>query len=354
VAVQLQTVPTAERGHHGLRAGIERGDVGRAVNVAELLLARPCVSLIAALEGAAVAQEVLRRGDDPLLAEELGAADRALESLDQGSRVQGDDLGVFRVAFVRAAPAVVPCDGDGRTEVPVQAGGAHLAGRDLADAANQIGIPGRAEPDVVGEDRRTDHVVVAVYGVHAPDHRNADSAVRGVGRGFVKLVGQREPVLRLSVLVVAGKRAAAVQHRAQVEPSHVPRRDRADFRLNDLADLLAQGHPLEQIVHSRLKLRVGRKRRSQLRPEFGAGFGVRGLLRRAGNDEDGCQRKREQTSRRGSKSSDHVQLPLRWGRRGCMRRTRRRHGGLGEARTRRARPGRPSGPRSVAVFRTTA
>ena len=303
VAVHLPAVPTAERGHDRLGAGVERGDVGRVVDVEEFLLARPRVSLVNALEGAAVAQEVLRRGDHPLLAKEVRAADRALEAFDQRARVQGDDLRVFRVALVGAAPAIVPGHGDGRPEVPVQAGGAHLAGRDLADAADQLRIPGRAEPDVVGEDRRADHVVVAVHRVHAPDHRNADTAVRGVGGGFVEGIGQRQPVLRRGMLVVAGKRAAAVQHGAQVEPPHVPRRDGADLRLDDLADLLADGHPLEQIVYPRFELRVGRKRRSELGPEVGADLGSRSLLRRRRNRPGDHQRQREPGSRHRAKSS---------------------------------------------------
>ena len=303
VAVQLLAAPTAERGHDRLGAGVERGDVGRVVDVAELLLARPRVSLIRALEGAAVSQEVLGRGDHPLLAQEVRAADRALKAFDQRARVLDDDLGILRVALVRAAPAVVAGDGDGRPEVPVEAGDADLARRDLADAAHQVRVPGRAEPDVVGEDRRPHHVVVAVYRVHAPDRGNADPAVRRVGRGFVERVGQRQPAFRRGVLVVAGERAAAVQHRAQVVPPHVPRRDGADFRLNDLAHLFAEGHPLEQRVHARFELRVGRQRRRQFGPEVGVDLGTRSLLRLRWNRKGDCQRKRKPRSRHDVESS---------------------------------------------------
>ena len=65
--------------------------------------------------------------------------------------------GVFRIALIGAAPAVVARHGDGRRERPILPGHARFDRRDLANLAHERGIVAAPKTDVVREDRGADH-----------------------------------------------------------------------------------------------------------------------------------------------------------------------------------------------------
>ena len=92
---------------------------------------------------------------------------------DDGGPTPATSARVLAEALVAAAPARVAGDAEARREVPRDAGGAHLLGGDPADLLDQRRVAGGAEPDVVREDRRADHIAVTVHGVHAVDDRDA-------------------------------------------------------------------------------------------------------------------------------------------------------------------------------------
>src|SRR3546814_9998221 len=80
VARHLDAVPTRKAGHHRLHAGIDRGDIGQAVDIAQFGLADRRIALIVAVLGAAVGKEMLGRGDDVRALEDVGRAGLALEA----------------------------------------------------------------------------------------------------------------------------------------------------------------------------------------------------------------------------------------------------------------------------------
>ena len=161
-----------EARHDRLHAGLDRGRIAGAVNVAQLGGRGRIVALVAAVRGAAVADEMLGGGDDMAGAEEFGRARPALQALDHRAGIGADDLGILGEALIGAAPAVVADDGEGRREIPVDAGHRHLDRGHLADPADEVGIAHRAEADILREDGRADDIGVAVDGVDSPHHRN--------------------------------------------------------------------------------------------------------------------------------------------------------------------------------------
>ena len=156
----------------------QRRHVAGAVDVAKIFLARPgcrpgrCLLRCRRRRGSAWRW----RGCGPRPGSRRASAS-ALDALDIGGAELGDHGGVFGVAFVGAAPAIVAHHGQGGREVPVEPGDGHFAGRGGADLADQVGVAGGAETDVVGEERGADHVVVAVDRVDAPENRDGGRAV---------------------------------------------------------------------------------------------------------------------------------------------------------------------------------
>ena len=59
IAVHLLAVPTGERGHHGLRAGLQRGDVAGAMHVAQFGFRHLRVAFVLAARGTAITDEML-------------------------------------------------------------------------------------------------------------------------------------------------------------------------------------------------------------------------------------------------------------------------------------------------------
>jgi hypothetical protein len=108
---------------------------------------------------------------------------------------------------------------------------------------DQLGIAGRAERDVVREDRRPDHVAVAVDRVDAEEDRDLEARLGRAGLEPIVHVGPvLERVLGRRVGVAAGK------DRAEEQPVDVAQilGELALLGLRHLADLLVQGHLGEQ------------------------------------------------------------------------------------------------------------
>jgi len=97
-----------------------------------------------------------------------------LQATDDGGQ-RAHDLRVLAVAFVASPPPRIPTDGDAGREGPVDAGGADLERRRLADPTRELRVPGGAEADVVGEHGGAIDVVVAVHGVGAVEDGDAEA-----------------------------------------------------------------------------------------------------------------------------------------------------------------------------------
>jgi hypothetical protein len=114
----------------------------------------------------------------------------------------------------------------------------------VPDLLEQPRVAGRAEADVVREDRRALQVAVAVDRVHAVQDRDAEPGLQGRRLVAVDHVGPR---LRR----VAGRDRAAPGEDAAERVGGDQRRIRVDvdpFGLGHLPDLLGQGHPAQQVV----------------------------------------------------------------------------------------------------------
>ena len=122
----------------------------------------------------------------------------------------------------------------------MDAGGAHLLRRDTRDVLDELRVAGGAQADVVREDDRADHVVVAVHGVHAVEDRHAQP---GLERVLLEAVVHVRPVLEAIGL---GIRVAAGQDRAQEVLFDVALGQLVLLGLGHLADLLVERHLREQ------------------------------------------------------------------------------------------------------------
>ena len=92
--------------------------------------------------------------------------------------------------------------GDLREDGAAVATAKHFIGDGATDAAGQLCIVRGAQADVVREQRRAHHVVVAVHGIGAPDDRHRVARI-GRHRCLVVAVGQVHPVAQRGVLVHA-------------------------------------------------------------------------------------------------------------------------------------------------------
>ena len=258
VAVQLaQRLRPARRprvvaDHHGGRSGIERGVIPRAVNGGELCGVAAVLTLVDALERPAIADEVLHAGGNIALAGQF-----ALQPAHQRAAQFRDHGGIAGIAFIGAAPALILHHGDGGREGPADPGGADLLRGRPPDPLDQIGIVRRAQPDIVREHRCPHHIVVAMNRVGAPDQRDLHRHVGGQRRLRIG-IGQTGPVGQAGVLVHPRPGPAAVQDRTDVVLAHLIGRDRADFGLGHLPDLLLQRHPRHDLRDPRLHGRIDR------------------------------------------------------------------------------------------------
>ena len=160
-------VPTAERGHHGLRARRQRAGIAGPVDGQHLGAADLGDALVAAPVGAAVADEMLGSRHDIAVLVEL-----ALQAFDISAAKPPDQGRVLGKTLVRAAPARVAGHRQRGREHPLDARGTHGPRRRLAQLAHEARIGRCTQADVVREQRRPENVVVSVDGVRAPDQRN--------------------------------------------------------------------------------------------------------------------------------------------------------------------------------------
>ncbi len=267
VAVHLHALPTGERSHHALHAGGDGRRISGTVDVTQLSFGRAVVPLIAA-PGAAVSQKVLGRGNDVRGVQKLRRPDRPLQTHHHLRGVVAHDFGIFGVALVGAAPPIVPHDSERGAERPVEAGGTDLDGRDLPDPSDELRVACRPEPDVMGEDCCPDYVVVPVDRVRPPDRRDRMLAMRGVDRGVIEPVCRGQPLTCRSEIVVAWTGVTAVQDRAEGIVAQFIRGDAVDVGLNDLADLLLDGHVRKQRVDASVECRIRWNRPGHARPEL--------------------------------------------------------------------------------------
>jgi hypothetical protein len=233
VAVHLLAVPAAEGGHDGADAGRDGGAVAGQVDGPEGGLVHLRVALVAAARRPAVGDVVLGAGQD-----------RGLVAPDGGRGHLGNELGCLAEALVRPAPALVAGDGDAGREGPANSRRSDLLGRGPGHAFDEARVTRAAEADVVREEDRPDHVVVAVDGVDAVHERDAQAGLEGVR--LITVVHLRPAGGR----AVGRGGAAAAQHRAEEEVSDVglPLEARA-VGLGHLADLLVERHVAEEGLH---------------------------------------------------------------------------------------------------------
>ena len=249
--VVLLVVPGIEGRHHHLRARVERRPVADRVEVDQVVLGVVVVAPVDPVERSPVTDPVLDGRHDPVVPETLPTL--SLEPVDHRRRVGVDHRRVLRVALVDPPPPVVAGDRDGRRECPVQPGRGDLGRGHGPDPADQVRVTGRTEPDVVGEQGRTEHVVVSVDRVGRPRERDTEpTALVGPLAGPVVGIGGLGPVGRGRVLVVARERAAAVQDRAQPVLGDLVGRHLPEVGLDHLPDLLLERHPRQDICDERL------------------------------------------------------------------------------------------------------
>ncbi len=286
VAGHLHAVPAGERDHHHLHAGLDRRQVAGRVHVAQHRFADLGVALVLAVAGAAVAHEMLGGGDDVIGIQIVRRTQFALEAFDHRGGVLRHQCRVLRVAFVRAAPALVLRHRERGGEGPVDAAGAQLLRGDLADLPDQVRIARIAQRGVLRKQGAADQVVVAVHRVDAEQHRNRQAPGGGVHRGAIERVGQLLPLLRRGGLLAVRFGVAAGQDRAEAIFAHVLRRHRLDVGLDHLADLVLHRHLRQQRVDPRLERGVWRQRPVTLRPQLGMdGDGVGGRGRMNGHEQ---------------------------------------------------------------------
>lgn len=172
-----------------------------------------------------------------------------LKTADDGGQ-RAHDLWVLAVAFVASAPPRIPTDGDAGREGPVDASGANLERRRLADPTRELSVPGGAETDVVGEHGGAVDVVVAVDGVGAVEDGDAEAGGEGEALHAVDHGG---PVGGGGSL--AGRASPGVEDAARPEVREGARRRDGALDLGHLRRLLTQRHAAQQVLHPRLHRR---------------------------------------------------------------------------------------------------
>ena len=94
----------------------------------------------------------------------------------------------------------------------------------------------------MGENCRTDDVVMTVHGVCSPQQGDARRPLRGIKRGLAVGVCQCYPVLQRRQFFIAGKRAATIEHTAETVGFDIVRCYMFDFALHHLSNFLLEGH----------------------------------------------------------------------------------------------------------------
>ena len=196
------------------------------------------ITLILAAIRSAVAEEMLGRGDDVSVCQEVIRTKHALQAFNDAGRIGGDNLRILAEAFIGASPAAVARDSDCGGEGPVMACHAQFGRGDACDLSHEVRIAHGAEPDIVGKERAADNVVVAVDGIDAPDDGDGDFHPFRIDGCHIIGINCRDPFISGAVLLAIGTGIAAAQHGAEPVFLDLFRRDRSVVGLNDLADFL--------------------------------------------------------------------------------------------------------------------
>src|ERR1035437_3413751 len=176
----LDAVPTAVRGHDGAHARLDCRQVPRQVNPPQRGLIHPRIALVetglgGAERGAAIAHVVLGAGQHT----QRIVQPCALEAAHRRTGQFAYQLGVFGEALIGTAPADILRHGDAGAEGPLNSRGADLFGGDVVYLLDQLGIARAAQPDIVREDDRVEHVVVPVHGVDAVEDGDLEPRIPG-------------------------------------------------------------------------------------------------------------------------------------------------------------------------------
>ena len=228
--------PAAVGYHHGLNPGFERAEIAGSMGFDQFFARGARLALILAEQGAAIADEVLRRRDCSGWPGQI--------ALHRGNECRGivaHQRRIRRVTFVGSAPARALHHRQSGGENPAYAGCPYLFGGEMRDAPDKFGIMRRAQADIMRKQRCAEHIVVAVNSVGSPDNRNLGRQI-GRHRGFMVVAGERHPIGNRSLLLTPRPCPAAVQNRANIMLAGLIRRDRPDIRLGHLPDFLPQGH----------------------------------------------------------------------------------------------------------------
>src|SRR5882757_2637560 len=119
LTVQLHTLPTVVGSHNSLHTRLNCGGVTRPLDGQQLLLGRTVVAAINAAIRAAVANEMLGRGENVVAVEKCGRTESSLQSLHHPSRIDANDVRPPRVSLVGSTPAAVMDYRDRRRKCPV-------------------------------------------------------------------------------------------------------------------------------------------------------------------------------------------------------------------------------------------
>jgi len=107
IAVHLAAVDRVEAGHNRFNTRRNGGGVGAAMDIEQCSDLSVHITLIDALLCAAITKEMLCRRNDSAVAQVSILARNALLPLNQCGAQLRDQIGILRVAFVCAAPAII-------------------------------------------------------------------------------------------------------------------------------------------------------------------------------------------------------------------------------------------------------
>ncbi|MNF80128.1 hypothetical protein D3C84_623650 [compost metagenome] len=244
IAIKL-IVPTVERRHDHLGAGIQPREVAHGVQVAQIGFRIEVLAPVDPVLGSAVPHKMLHVRDDMALAAQIRR--RPLQAAHHRAGIVIDNGGIFGIALIGPAPAIIPGHRDRRGKGPVQPGGGHFPRRHLTDTVDEPRIPRRSQADVVREQGRREDIVVAVHRIGRPHEGDAIApALKARLRRQPVGVGLTCPVRCRRVFVIAGPATAPIEDRANLVARYLLWRHFTKVGLDHLADLLFQRHPGEQ------------------------------------------------------------------------------------------------------------
>jgi len=130
------------------------------------------VTLIDSALGSAITKKVLGSRDYTPVPQIVIAAALALLPFNKRSPHFRNEVRVFGVTLISSSPTIIACHGNGRREIPVNAGHFDFRGSRQSDPSNKVSITSGAERDIVREQRSSDNIRVPVNCVGAPHDWN--------------------------------------------------------------------------------------------------------------------------------------------------------------------------------------